>query len=116
MAPMSTAEEKVVASNRKARHLYEILETFEAGIVLVGPEVKSLREARANLGDAYGVIRKGECWLEKLHISPYEPATRDNPDVQRSRKLLYAFILKRVGPRSNSPSCEASAITISVRP
>lgn len=88
MAPMSTAEEKVVASNRKARHLYEILETFEAGIVLVGPEVKSLREARANLGDAYGVIRKGECWLEKLHISPYEPATRDNPDVQRSRKLL----------------------------
>ena len=88
MAPMGTAEEKVVASNRKARHLYEILETFEAGIVLVGPEVKSLREARANLGDAYGVIRKGECWLEKLHISPYEPATRDNPEVQRSRKLL----------------------------
>ncbi|MFP8875156.1 MAG: SsrA-binding protein SmpB [Myxococcota bacterium] len=65
-----------------------MLETVEAGLVLVGPEVKSLREARANLGDAYGVIRNGECWLEKLHISPYEPATRDNPEAQRSRKLL----------------------------
>lgn len=85
---MSPEEEKVVASNRRARHLYEVLETFEAGLVLVGPEVKSLREARANLGDAYGVIRNGECWLEKLHISAYEPATRDNPEPQRPRKLL----------------------------
>ena len=66
---MSKGEEKVIASNRRARHEYEVLETFEAGIVLVGPEVKSLREARANLGDAYGVVRKGECWLEKLHIT-----------------------------------------------
>ena len=85
---MSPEEEKVVASNRRARHLYEVLETFEAGLVLVGPEVKSLRDARANLGDAYGVIRNGECWLEKLHISAYEPATRDNPEPQRPRKLL----------------------------
>ena len=86
---MSKGEEKVIASNRRARHEYEVLETFEAGIVLVGPEVKSLREARANLGDAYGVVRKGECWLEKLHISPYEAATRENPgDPQRPRKLL----------------------------
>ena len=86
---MSKGEEKVIASNRRARHEYEVLETFEAGIVLVGPEVKSLREARANLGDAYGVVRKGECGLEKLHISPYEAATRENPgDPQRPRKLL----------------------------
>ena len=85
---MSPEEEKVVASNRRARHLYEVLETFEAGLVLVGPEVKSLRDARANLGDAYGVIRNGECWLEKLHISAYEPAMRDNPEPQRPRKLL----------------------------
>ncbi|MAI79102.1 MAG: SsrA-binding protein [Deltaproteobacteria bacterium] len=85
---MGAEQEKVVASNRRAYHLYEVLETFEAGMVLAGPEVKSLREARANLGDAYGVIRNGECWLEKLHISPYEPATRDNLEVQRPRKLL----------------------------
>lgn len=80
---------KVVASNRRARFEYHILDTFEAGIVLEGPEVKSLRDARVNLGDAYGVIRNGECFLHKLHISPYEAATRDNPDdPQRPRKLL----------------------------
>lgn len=79
----------VVATNRRARFEYEILDTWEAGIVLTGPEVKSLRAARANLGDAYAQIHRGELWLEKLHISPYEPATRDNPsDPQRRRKLL----------------------------
>jgi SsrA-binding protein len=79
----------VVATNRRARFEYEILDTWEAGIVLTGPEVKSLRDARANLGDAFAQIHRGELWLEKLHISPYEPATRDNPsDPQRRRKLL----------------------------
>ena len=79
----------VVATNRRARFEYEIVDTFEAGIVLVGPEVKSLRDARANLGDAYASIHRGELWLEKLHISPYEAATRANPsDPQRRRKLL----------------------------
>lgn len=79
----------VVATNRRARFEYEILDTWEAGIVLTGPEVKSLRAARANLGDAFAQIHRGELWLEKLHISPYEPATRDNPaDPQRRRKLL----------------------------
>lgn len=85
---MSANEIKVIASNKRARHVYEVLDTLEAGIVLEGPEVKSLRAARANLGDAYATIRKGECWLEKLHISPYEPATRENPEAQRPRKLL----------------------------
>ena len=79
---------KNIARNRRARHKYEVIDTFEAGIALMGPEVKSLRAGRANLGDAYGVVRGGECWLEKLHISPYEPATRDNADPQRSRRLL----------------------------
>jgi SsrA-binding protein len=79
---------KNIARNRRARHEYEVIDTFEAGIALMGPEVKSLRAGRANLGDAYGVVRGGECWLEKLHISPYEPATRDNADPQRSRRLL----------------------------
>ena len=78
----------LIATNRRARHDYEILDTIEAGIVLIGPEVKSLREGRANLGDAYGVIRGSELFLEKLHISPYEPATRDNASPQRVRKLL----------------------------
>lgn len=79
----------VVATNRRARFDYEIVDTFEAGIALVGPEVKSLRDGRANLGDSFGSIYRGEAWLEKLHISPYEPATRANPsDPQRRRKLL----------------------------
>ncbi len=79
---------KNIARNRRARHEYAVIDTFEAGTALMGPEVNSLRAGRANLGDAYGVVRGGECWLEKLHISPYEPATRDNADPQRSRRLL----------------------------
>lgn len=80
--------EGVIASNRKARFEYEIVDSVECGIVLRGPEVKSLREGRANLGDSFAAFRKGECWLHKLHISPYEPATRANADPQRDRKLL----------------------------
>jgi len=80
--------QKMIARNRRARHEYEVLDTFEAGIVLLGPEVKSLRAGRANLGDAYGTVRGGEAYLEKLHISPYEPATRENAEPQRERKLL----------------------------
>ncbi|MBW2385506.1 MAG: SsrA-binding protein SmpB [Deltaproteobacteria bacterium] len=80
---------KIIARNRRARHEYEVLDTVEAGIALLGPEVKSLREGRANMGDAFAYFRRGECYLGKLHISPYEPATRDNPDnPQRERKLL----------------------------
>jgi SsrA-binding protein len=79
---------KNIARNKRARREYEVIDTFEAGIALMGPEVKSLRAGRANLGDAYGVVRGGSCWLEKLHISPYEPATRENPEPQRPRRLL----------------------------
>jgi SsrA-binding protein len=81
-------ERQVVASNRRARHDYEILDTLEAGIVLRGPEVKSLRAGRANLADAYATVRRGEVFLHGLHISPYEPATRENPEPRRERKLL----------------------------
>jgi len=82
-------EKRVVATNRRARFDYEIVDTWEAGIELMGPEVKSLRDGRANLGDAFATVHRGEAWLEKLHISPYEPATRANPsDPQRRRKLL----------------------------
>jgi SsrA-binding protein len=79
---------KMIARNRRASFEYELLEIFEAGIVLLGPEVKSLREGRASLGDAYASVRRGEAFLHKLHISPYEPATRDNAEPMRERKLL----------------------------
>lgn len=79
---------KLIASNRRARFDYELLDRFEAGIVLFGPEVKSLRAGRANLSDAYAAVRKGELWLVSAHISPYEQANRDNVEPRRDRKLL----------------------------
>lgn len=96
---MTGDERKMIARNRRARFEYEVLDTFEAGIVLLGPEVKSLREGRASLGDAYAVIRGSEVFLQNLHISPYEPATRANADPLRERKLLLhrAEIGKLVG-------------------
>jgi SsrA-binding protein len=78
----------LVASNRRALHDYEILEKVEAGLVLLGPEVKSLREGRANLSDSYAVLRRGEAFLLNAHVSPYDKAGRDNPDPRRERKLL----------------------------
>lgn len=80
--------ERVVATNRKARHEYHILERFEAGIVLKGTEVKSLRQGKANLSDAYGVVEDGEIFLKNAHISPYEMGNRWNLPERRDRKLL----------------------------
>jgi SsrA-binding protein len=77
-----------VAVNRKARHDYFIDETIEAGIVLTGSEVKSLREGRANLKDSFARVARGEAFVVNVHISPYDPAHRDNHDPTRSRKLL----------------------------
>ena len=82
------AGRKLITQNRRARHDYEILDTIEAGLVLLGPEVKSLREGRANLSDAYAAIRGSEAWLVNAHISPYAQAARENPDPRRERKLL----------------------------
>ena len=79
---------KLVCQNRKAFHDYEIVETVEAGLVLVGTEVKSLREGRANLKDSYARIKRGEAFLYDLHISAYTHATYDNHDPERVRKLL----------------------------
>ena len=78
----------VVASNRKARHEYEILDTLEAGLVLKGPEVKSIRDGKVSFQDAYATVDRGEVWLHSLHISPYEQANRFNVDPLRTRKLL----------------------------
>jgi len=81
-------EKKVVIDNRKARHDFHILETFEAGMALQGTEVKSLRGGKANLNDAYARIENGEVFLYNMHISPYEQGNRFNHDPKRTRKLL----------------------------
>ncbi|QTH60466.1 SsrA-binding protein SmpB [Corynebacterium hindlerae] len=78
----------VIATNRKARHDYKILETFEAGIVLVGTEVKSLREGKASLVDAFATIDDGEIWLRGLHIPEYSRGHWTNHSPKRTRKLL----------------------------
>jgi len=82
------AIERVVTTNRKASHLYEILETFEAGLVLRGTEVKSLREGHANFKDSYALVEGGEAWLVGCHISPYRHGSDANHDPERPRKLL----------------------------
>src|ERR671918_961106 len=77
-----------VATNRRARHKFELVEKLEAGIVLRGSEVKSLRGGKAQMADAYAVVDRGEVWLRNLHIPPYEPASRENHEPERPRKLL----------------------------
>ncbi len=77
-----------VATNRQASWRYHLLERFECGLVLTGTEVKSLRDGKAQLKDAYAVIRDGEAWLLGLYIAPYPAAARDNHDPERPRKLL----------------------------
>ena len=85
---MSENARKIVARNRKARHEYEIVDTYEAGIELKGPEVKSLRDGHVSFQDAFARVDNGEAWLYSLHISPYEQANRFNEDPLRPRKLL----------------------------
>jgi SsrA-binding protein len=77
-----------VASNRQASYRFEFLDKLETGMVLQGTEVKALRDGGAQLKDAYAAIRNGELWLHNLHIPPYAPASRENHDPERDRKLL----------------------------
>jgi SsrA-binding protein len=79
---------RVVARNRKARHEFDVLETFEAGIELKGPEVKSLRAGHVAFQDAFARVENGQVWLHSLHINPYEQANRFNVDPVRPRRLL----------------------------
>jgi len=91
MAKKADAEKsnnKVIATNRKARHNYSILETFEAGVQLVGTEVKSLRDGQASLVDAFATVDDGEVWLRNLHIPEYHHGTWTNHTPRRNRKLL----------------------------
>jgi SsrA-binding protein len=97
----SDPNERVVATNRRARHDYEILDTIECGIVLRGSEVKSLREAKVTLTDAYARINDHELWLLGLHISPYShTASVASPEADRDRKLLaHRTEIDRLGAR-----------------
>ena len=88
MPPSGPDSRKVIARNKKATHEYHVLETFEAGVVLAGPEVKSVRAGKVSLAEAFARVENGEVWLHGLHISPYEPASRWNADPIRPRKLL----------------------------
>jgi SsrA-binding protein len=80
--------QKVIAQNRKARHDYTILDTYEAGLALTGTEVKSLRAGRASLVDGYATIKDGEVWLQGIHIPEYTQGTWTNHEPRRTRKLL----------------------------
>ena len=88
MASQVEPNEKVVAQNRRARHDYDILETMEAGLVLTGTEVKSLRGGKASLSESYATVEGNEAFVLQLHIPPYEQGNRANPDPVRRRKLL----------------------------
>ncbi len=88
---------RVIQENRKARHDFEILETFEAGIVLLGPEVKSIKQGRVSLKDSYVEIKNGEAWIKRLHVSPYDKNTILKIDPERKRKLLlHKYEIKRL--------------------
>lgn len=85
---MAKQDNKPLAQNRKARHDYEIIDTYEAGIALQGTEIKSIRKGKINIADGYVSFRNGEAWLRNVHISPYEQGNRFNHDPLRDRKLL----------------------------
>lgn len=85
---MAKGEGKVVAQNKKARHDYTIVDTIEAGLILTGTEIKSVRAARITLKDGYAQIKNGEAWLVNVHITPYEQGNIWNQDPDRTRKLL----------------------------
>ncbi len=107
MADKAPAQ-KIAVQNRKARHEYHVLETWETGIALTGTEVKSLRDGRGNLQDAYARVDNGEVWLLNMHISPYEQGNRFNHDPLRPRKLL----LHRNEIRKLIGKVEASGLTL----
>ena len=88
MTEKASPSEKTVATNRRARHEYEILESFECGLVLHGYEVKSIREGRVNISDAYGMVKGSEAFVENMHVTPYSHGDPRVIDPLRTRKLL----------------------------
>lgn len=104
MGAAQSGPEKVITVNRKAFHDYAIEETIEAGLVLTGTEIKSIRQGRLNLRDAYARLENGEAWLVGMHISPYHQAGRhDQHDPDRTRKLLLHRVeIRRLGQQVNA--------------
>jgi SsrA-binding protein len=88
LAKKSSSEVRVVARNRKAYHDYTIEDTLEAGIALIGSEIKSIRAGQVNLRDGYAAVEDGEVWMYNVHIAPYDPASRYGHEPRRKRKLL----------------------------
>jgi SsrA-binding protein len=88
MAKPASDGRHVVARNKKALHEFHVLDSWEAGLVLTGPEVKSIRDGKVSLAGAFARFDRGELWIEGMHISPYDPASRWNADPVRPRKLL----------------------------
>jgi len=99
---------KVVATNRKAKHEYFLLESFEAGLALQGSEIKSIRAGRVSLAQAYVAVKNGEAWLLNAHIAPYDEASRFNHDPLRPRKLL----LRRTEIRKLEQEIKLKGVTI----
>ncbi len=99
--PQSGDGRRLVARNRKARHLYEVLDSWEAGLVLQGTEVKSIRAGKVAFQDAHARVESAEMWLHSLHIGLYEPANRWNHDETRPRKLLlHKDQIRRIGAKA----------------
>jgi SsrA-binding protein len=91
-----------VATNRQASYRYNLIDRFECGMVLTGPEVKSLRDGKAQIKDAYAIVRDGEVWLMGVYIPPYGPASRENHDPERPRKLLlHRHEIEEIAARSS---------------
>lgn len=98
------SQNRTVATNRKARHNYNLEDAFEAGLALTGTEIKSIRAGNVSLSDAYVQVKDGEAWLLNCHIAPYDPASRENHEPRRPRKLLLhkreiARLVSRVNER-----------------
>lgn len=109
-------ERTLVATNRRARYEVDVLETVEAGIALLGPEVKSLRAGKANLVDAWAFVRRGEIFLRGLHVSPYVQAGRENPEPRRERKLLlHRREIARLATRSKEPGLTLIPLSVYFR-
>ena len=106
--PKADGERRVIATNRKARHDYFVVETYETGIELRGSEVKSLRDSKAQLQDAYATVDGGQLFLRGAHINPYDPAALQNHDPTRARRLL----MHRVEIRRIAGKLEESGLTL----
>jgi len=105
---LNIMSEKLICANKRAFHEYHIEERLEAGIVLVGTEVKSLRAGKANLVDAFVLVRNGEAWLHNLHIAPYDFGNRQNHDPERQRKLLlHSREIEKLHARIRQDGCTA---------